>query len=300
VTFRPRGFYADYNDVQIPGSVGAVVGGIPTFVGVTTNAARRAFMGVEFEGNAILARDFGAEATAQFRLVARLSQRGLSGYFAAIAIRDGVTTLQTSPISARCRTRRMDGERHAELRVPWHRGRLNVMSTLVLPQQLAAVRAAVRRARPGRLHLWDANLVWHSDNDRWRSASRPQPDQQALHRLGLQFPVARTGAPNVTQRFSGVRAISPPAANPGLNIDARRRGRARPLITATPRQVFLIDRAELPLMRGREQDRRGGPGGRVLLILLLAYIFNFIDRQIIGVLAVPIKAELRSATSSSG
>lgn len=33
------------------------------------------------------------------------------------------------------------------------------------------------------------------------------------------------------------------------------------------------------------------PGGRVLLILLLAYIFNFVDRQIIGVLAVPIKAE---------
>src|SRR3954469_20667948 len=33
-------------------------------------------------------------------------------------------------------------------------------------------------------------------------------------------------------------------------------------------------------------------GGRVLLILLLAYIFNFIDRQIIGVLAVPIKADL--------
>jgi MFS family permease len=34
------------------------------------------------------------------------------------------------------------------------------------------------------------------------------------------------------------------------------------------------------------------PGGRVLAILLLAYIFNFIDRQIIGVLAIPIKAEL--------
>jgi MFS family permease len=33
-------------------------------------------------------------------------------------------------------------------------------------------------------------------------------------------------------------------------------------------------------------------GGRILLILLLAYIFNFIDRQIIGVLAVPIKADL--------
>ena len=38
--------------------------------------------------------------------------------------------------------------------------------------------------------------------------------------------------------------------------------------------------------------REGAPGRRVLLILLLAYIFNFIDRQIIGILAVPIKAEL--------
>jgi MFS family permease len=34
-------------------------------------------------------------------------------------------------------------------------------------------------------------------------------------------------------------------------------------------------------------------GGGVLAVLLLAYIFNFIDRQIIGVLAVPIKAELQ-------
>lgn len=33
-------------------------------------------------------------------------------------------------------------------------------------------------------------------------------------------------------------------------------------------------------------------GARVLAILLVAYIFNFIDRQIIGILAVPIKKEL--------
>ena len=38
--------------------------------------------------------------------------------------------------------------------------------------------------------------------------------------------------------------------------------------------------------------RSATPGARVLAILLVAYIFNFIDRQIIGVLAVPIKAEL--------
>jgi len=42
------------------------------------------------------------------------------------------------------------------------------------------------------------------------------------------------------------------------------------------------------------------PGTRVLLILLLAYIFNFIDRQIIGILAVPIKAELALSDKQLG
>ena len=44
-------------------------------------------------------------------------------------------------------------------------------------------------------------------------------------------------------------------------------------------------------MTAKSRIEGAGPGGRVLLILLLAYIFNFIDRQIIGVLAVPIRAE---------
>ncbi|HEX9964647.1 MAG TPA: MFS transporter [Allosphingosinicella sp.] len=39
--------------------------------------------------------------------------------------------------------------------------------------------------------------------------------------------------------------------------------------------------------------KAGTPGGRVLAILLIAYIFNFIDRQIIGVLAVPIKTDFQ-------
>jgi predicted MFS family arabinose efflux permease len=34
------------------------------------------------------------------------------------------------------------------------------------------------------------------------------------------------------------------------------------------------------------------PGGRVLALLLLAYIFNFLDRQIVSILKIPIKADL--------
>ena len=47
--FAIAAFYADYTDVQVPGSVGAVINGIPTFVGVTTNAGAASFKGVEVE-----------------------------------------------------------------------------------------------------------------------------------------------------------------------------------------------------------------------------------------------------------
>lgn len=44
----------------------------------------------------------------------------------------------------------------------------------------------------------------------------------------------------------------------------------------------------------------GTAGTRVLLVLLLAYVFNFIDRQIIGVLALPIRTEFALSDSALG
>ncbi len=51
------GFYAEYTDVQIPGSVACNVGGIATFCGVVSNAGAAEFMGLELETNARLAED---------------------------------------------------------------------------------------------------------------------------------------------------------------------------------------------------------------------------------------------------
>ncbi|APE29039.1 TonB-dependent receptor [Aurantiacibacter gangjinensis] len=51
------GFYADYTDVQIPGSVACNVGGIATFCGVVSNAGAAEFMGVELETSARIAED---------------------------------------------------------------------------------------------------------------------------------------------------------------------------------------------------------------------------------------------------
>ena len=41
-------------------------------------------------------------------------------------------------------------------------------------------------------------------------------------------------------------------------------------------------------------------GSLVLGLLLLAYIFNFLDRQILGILAQPIKADLQLTDTEFG
>jgi predicted MFS family arabinose efflux permease len=52
------------------------------------------------------------------------------------------------------------------------------------------------------------------------------------------------------------------------------------------------------MARSRESEH--ARGGIVLALLLLAYIFNFLDRQILGILAQPIKAELHLSDTQFG
>jgi iron complex outermembrane receptor protein len=58
LTWALDGFYADYTDVQIPGSVACTVNGAPNFCGITTNAAKASIKGIELESTAVLARGF--------------------------------------------------------------------------------------------------------------------------------------------------------------------------------------------------------------------------------------------------
>lgn len=67
-------FYADYRDVQVPGSAGAIINGVPTFVGVTTNAGKASFKGFEAEVLATLFR--GGDGS-------RLNFAGTLGYLDA-------------------------------------------------------------------------------------------------------------------------------------------------------------------------------------------------------------------------
>ena len=55
------GFYADYTDVQIPGSVACEVAGLPGFCGIVSNAGKAEFKGLEVEANFRVGRDlFGS------------------------------------------------------------------------------------------------------------------------------------------------------------------------------------------------------------------------------------------------
>jgi len=60
------GFYGDYKNVQIPGSVGVDANGdgiFESFAGVTTNAAKANFKGVEAEVNSRFARGFAGDGS---------------------------------------------------------------------------------------------------------------------------------------------------------------------------------------------------------------------------------------------
>ena len=80
-------FNSDYKDVQIPGSAGTFVGGLPTFIGITTNAAKARIRGVEWEGDARIAGDPGGT---------RLNLGWSAGYIDA-KYRSYVTVVSFSP-----------------------------------------------------------------------------------------------------------------------------------------------------------------------------------------------------------
>jgi iron complex outermembrane receptor protein len=66
LTWALDGFYSDYSDVQVPGSVGCLIGNVQSFCGITTNAAKATIKGVELETNAVLARGFAGSGSSLY------------------------------------------------------------------------------------------------------------------------------------------------------------------------------------------------------------------------------------------
>ncbi len=127
ITFALAGFYMPYKDVQIPGSVGVDANGdgiAESFAGTTTNAAKADIKGLEFEGSAVVARDFADAGSA-------LNLRTTLGYVDAKFKRYfGATGVDLSKIRAVQNTPKWTASGTIDVTLPVGNGSLTLVSTL--------------------------------------------------------------------------------------------------------------------------------------------------------------------------
>lgn len=153
-------FHSNYTDVQIPGSVGAVVGGVQTFVGITTNAGRARINGIEFEGN-LVARDVARDGDA-VRLV--VSTGYLDAQYKRFIDSRGIDVADRRKFQ---NTPKWTVSETLSYNTPVGAGSLDLSTTLSYRSGSQQFEIRTPVLDQPRYLLWDANLVFTSANDRW-------------------------------------------------------------------------------------------------------------------------------------
>jgi len=155
VNFALALFNSEYEDVQIPGSIGTTVGGMQTFIGITTNAARARIRGVEFEGNATLFRGTGGSLTYAWsvgyldaKYLSYIDSRGLD-----VANRRAV---QNTPDWTASST--------LTYSVPIGAGDLSISGTAAYRGASQQFELATPMLDQPAYTLFDANIVWNIDS----------------------------------------------------------------------------------------------------------------------------------------
>ena len=172
------GFYADYKDVQIPASVPCTVitGGVPiaSFCGLTSNAGKAIFKGLEFEGSFRAAENLAAGND-------RLTFSGSLGYldakfkeyFSAVAFEPDGTPIfpveerDVSDFRKVQNTPKWTLSGTIDYDVPIGYGRVNFNTTLSYRSASQQFEIAIPGLDQGGFALWDANLVWRAPGGRW-------------------------------------------------------------------------------------------------------------------------------------
>jgi iron complex outermembrane recepter protein len=168
-------FQADYKDVQVPGSFGGVTaGGLPTFIGITTNAGKARFRGVELETNWRMANDLATPGD-------RLTWAGTLGYldakyleFLTVVGFDPVTGL---PVPAHevdvadfrkvQNTPKWTLSGSLDYDTPLFNGRLNANTTLSYRSRSQQFELHIPGLDQKGFALLDANLIWRSQGNRF-------------------------------------------------------------------------------------------------------------------------------------
>jgi iron complex outermembrane receptor protein len=158
-------FQADYKDVQIPGSEGAVVNGIPTFVGVTTNAGKARFRGAELETNLAVAEDFASAGD-------RLNMTGSVGYLDAKFLKyitniPGQGPVDVADFRKVQNTPKWTLSGGLDYDTPAWGGRLNASTSVSYRSKSQQFELAIPELDQKGYALLDANLVWRSPGNRY-------------------------------------------------------------------------------------------------------------------------------------
>jgi iron complex outermembrane receptor protein len=235
--FALAAFQANYTDVQIPGSFGAIVNGVPNFVGITTNAGKARFRGVELETNARLAQSMIAPGD-------RLTFASSLGYldskylkYVTVVTFDPITGLPlTKPIEldvAKYRkiqnTPKWTLSGSLDYETPAWGGRLDINSTLSYRSKSQQFELAIPGLDQKGYALWDANIVWRSPGNRF---------ELGIHAKNLANKKYIVAGYNYFRQdpYSGDFILA--NGNPGLSSTLGRTG----ILTGfygNPRQVFL-------------------------------------------------------------
>ncbi|MGE5563547.1 MAG: TonB-dependent receptor [Bacillota bacterium] len=230
--FATAVFDAEYKDVQVPGSAGCVVNGVATFCGITTNAGKARFRGVEIETNARLAQDFATPGD-------RLNLAGTLGYLDAKYLQFITNIPGLGPVDV-AKDRKIQNtpkwtlSGSLDYETPLADGRLDLNSTLSYRSRSQQFELRTPMLDQGGFALWDANIVWRSRGNRF---------EIGLHGKNLankKYIVSGYNFLNqnpFTGDFVG-RGVLVPVGQPGIDPTLGKTG----VLTAyygNPRQVFL-------------------------------------------------------------
>jgi iron complex outermembrane receptor protein len=170
LNFALAGFYSDYKDVQIPGSVACTVGGQPSFCGVINNAGKATLKGVELEASARLGRDMLASGD-------RVMLSGSMGYIDAkydeyiTNIPDPITGLPVPTDVAQFRSVQNTPEWTASgtfsYSTPVGDGDIYFGTTVSYRSKVNQFEIANPYIDQKGYALWDANLVYNAPDKRW-------------------------------------------------------------------------------------------------------------------------------------
>jgi iron complex outermembrane receptor protein len=170
--FALAAFYADYKNVQVPGSVGAVINGVPTFVGVTTNAGKADMKGFEAEWVATLARGFaGGGSHVNFSGTLGYLDAKYKQFITNVAGPSTATTVR-GPFDVAAYRRIQNTPKWTmsgtlDMAVPVGGGDLDFSTTLSWRSKTFQFETPSPFLDQPGYSLWDAHLVWTSTDDRF-------------------------------------------------------------------------------------------------------------------------------------